>query len=192
MKTNRRNVTIAMLVATFLAAIEVTIVSTAMPRIVSDLGGLKLISWVFAIYLLTTSVTTPIYGKLADLFGRKVIFTFGTAVFLLGSALCGLAQSMEQLIVYRAIQGIGAGAVLPVTFTIIGDIYSFEERAKIQGLFSSVWGISGIVGPLVGGFFVDVLSWHWIFFVNIPFGIIAVIMVWMYLNESFEKEKTAY
>ncbi|MCI1694553.1 MDR family MFS transporter [Aneurinibacillus aneurinilyticus] len=189
MKTNRRNVTIAMLVATFLAAIEVTIVSTAMPRIVSDLGGLKLISWVFAIYLLTTSVTTPIYGKLADLFGRKVIFTFGTAVFLLGSALCGLAQSMEQLIVYRAIQGIGAGAVLPVTFTIIGDIYSFEERAKIQGLFSSVWGISGIVGPLVGGFFVDVLSWHWIFFVNIPFGIIAVIMVWMYLNESFEKKK---
>ncbi|MMZ50793.1 Multidrug resistance protein 3 [compost metagenome] len=189
MKTNRRNVTIAMLVATFLAAIEVTIVSTAMPRIVSDLGGLKLISWVFAIYLLTTSVTTPIYGKLADLFGRKIIFTFGTVVFLLGSVLCGLSQSMEQLILYRAIQGIGAGAVLPVTFTIIGDIYSFEERAKIQGLFSSVWGISGIIGPLVGGFFVDVLSWHWIFFVNIPFGIIAVVLVWMYLNESFEKKK---
>lgn len=189
MKTNRRNVTIAMLVATFLAAIEVTIVSTAMPRIVSDLGGLTLISWVFAVYLLTMSVTTPIYGKLADLFGRKIIFTFGTVVFLLGSALCGLAQSMEQLIFYRAIQGIGAGAVLPVTFTIIGDIYSFEERAKIQGWFSSVWGISGIVGPLVGGFFVDVISWHWIFFINVPFGIIAVVMLWIYLDESFEKKK---
>ncbi|MFT9849092.1 MDR family MFS transporter [Aneurinibacillus sp. REN35] len=189
MKTNRKNVTIAMLVATFLAAIEVTIVSTAMPRIVSDLGGLELISWVFAIYLLTTSVTTPIYGKLADLFGRKIIFTVGTVVFLLGSALCGLAQSMEALIFYRAIQGIGAGAVLPVTFTIIGDIYSFEERAKIQGWFSSVWGISGIVGPLVGGFFVDVLSWHWIFFVNVPFGLIAIVMLWLSLDESFEKKK---
>ncbi|MED0675557.1 MDR family MFS transporter [Aneurinibacillus thermoaerophilus] len=189
MKTNRRNVTIAMLVATFLAAIEVTIVSTAIPRIVSDLGGITLTSWVFAVYLLTTSVTTPIYGKLADLFGRKVIFTIGTAFFLLGSMLCGLAQSMEQLILFRAIQGIGAGAVLPVTFTIIGDIYSFEERAKIQGWFSSIWGISGIVGPLVGGFFVDVLSWHWIFFINVPFGIVAVIMLWLYLHESFEKNK---
>lgn len=188
-QTNRRNVTIAMMVATFLAAIEVTIVSTAMPRIASDLGGLELISWVYAVYLLTTAVTTPIYGKLADLFGRKIIFTVGAIVFLVGSMLCGLAQSMEQLIWFRALQGIGAGAVLPVTFTIIGDIYTFEERAKIQGWFSSIWGISGIVGPLVGGFFVDTLSWHWIFFINVPFGIISVIMLWMYLEESFEKKK---
>ncbi|WCN38287.1 MDR family MFS transporter [Aneurinibacillus uraniidurans] len=186
---NRRNVTIAMMVATFLAAIEVTIVSTAMPRIASDLGGLELISWVYAVYLLTTAVTTPIYGKLADLFGRKIIFTIGAIVFLIGSMLCGLANSMEQLILFRALQGIGAGAVLPVTFTIIGDIYTFEERAKIQGWFSSIWGISGIVGPLVGGFFVDQLSWHWIFFINVPFGIISIIMLWMYLEESFEKKK---
>ncbi|WP_047150399.1 MDR family MFS transporter [Aneurinibacillus tyrosinisolvens] len=189
MKTNRRIVTIAMMVATFLAAIEVTIVSTAMPRIVSDLGGIKLISWVFAIYLLTSTVTTPIYGKLADLFGRKIIFTIGTIIFLIGSMLCGMAQSMDQLIWFRALQGIGAGAVLPVTFTIIGDIYSFEERAKIQGLFSAIWGIAGIAGPLVGGFFVDVISWHWIFYINVPFGIIAMIMVWVSLKENFEKRK---
>ena len=188
-QTNRRNVTIAMMVATFLAAIEVTIVSTAMPRIASDLGGLELISWVYAVYLLTTAVTTPIYGKLADLFGRKIVFTIGAIVFLIGSMLCGLAQSMEQLIWFRALQGIGAGAVLPVTFTIIGDIYTFEERAKIQGWFSSIWGISGIIGPLVGGFFVDTLSWHWIFFINVPFGIISIVMLWMYLQESFEKKK---
>ncbi|WCK55662.1 MDR family MFS transporter [Aneurinibacillus sp. Ricciae_BoGa-3] len=188
-KTNRRNVTIAMMVATFLAAIEVTIVSTAMPRIVSDLGGIKLISWVFAVYLLTTSVTTPIYGKLSDLFGRKIIFAIGTILFLVGSMLCGLSQSMQQLIWFRAIQGIGAGAVLPATFTIIGDIYSFEERAKIQGFFSSIWGIAGIVGPLVGGFFVDQISWHWIFYINVPFGVIALIMVWINLDEKFEKKK---
>lgn len=189
MQTNRLNVTIAMMVATFLAAIEVTIVSTAMPRIVSDLGGIKLISWVFAIYLLTTAVTTPIYGKLSDLFGRKIIFTIGTVLFLIGSMLSGLSQSMEQLILFRALQGLGAGAVLPVTFTIIGDMYSFEERAKIQGFFSGVWGVAGIIGPLVGGFFVDTLSWRWIFYINVPVGLVSIVLVWIYLHESFEKKK---
>ncbi len=189
MRSNRRNVTIAMLTATFLAAIEVSIVGTAMPTIVSDLGGVRLISWVFAIYLLTTAVTTPIYGKLADLFGRKIVFIVGTVLFLIGSMLCGLAQTMEQLIWFRAFQGIGAGAVLPVTFTIIGDIYTHEERARIQGLFSSVWGVSGIVGPLVGGFFVDWLSWRWIFYINVPFGLASILMIQLFLKENFEKKK---
>jgi EmrB/QacA subfamily drug resistance transporter len=187
--SNRRNVTIALMVAMFLAAIEVTIVSTAMPTIVSDLGGIKLISWVYAAYLLTSAVTTPIYGKLADLFGRKVIFIVGTVIFLLGSALSGLATSMEQLIWFRAFQGIGAGAVLPVTFTIIGDIYSFEERGKVQGLFSAIWGISGILGPLAGGFLVDYVSWRWIFYINLPFGLASIAMISIFLKEQFEKKK---
>ncbi|TCS92853.1 MDR family MFS transporter [Hazenella coriacea] len=184
MQTNRRQVTIAMIIATFLASIEVTIVSTAMPRIVSDLGGIQLISWVFAIYLLTSAVTTPIYGKLADLFGRKIIFTVGTVLFLAGSMLSGLSQTMTQLILFRALQGIGAGAILPTTSTIIGDIYPYEQRAKIQGLFSAIWGLSGIIGPLVGGFLVDFVTWRWIFYLNIPFGLIAVVMLWIFLKED--------
>lgn len=188
-KTKRRNVTIALMVATFLAAIEGTIVSTAMPTIVSDLGGIKLISWVFAAYLLTSAITTPIYGKLADLYGRKIIFTIGTTIFLIGSMMSGAAHTMTELICFRALQGIGAGAVLPTTFTIIGDIYSFEERAKIQGLFSAIWGISGILGPLAGGSLVDNISWRWIFYFNLPFGIASIIMIWIFLQENFEKKK---
>ncbi|SEN65589.1 MDR family MFS transporter [Lihuaxuella thermophila] len=195
MQTNRKQVTLATMIATFLAAIEVTIVSTAMPRIVSELGGLQLISWVFAVYLLTSTVTTPIYGKLADLFGRKVVFTFGAVLFLLGSMLSGLSQNMHQLIWFRALQGIGAGAIMPVTFTIIGDIYPYEERAKVQGLFSSIWGLSGIIGPLVGGFLVDYVSWRWIFYLNVPFGLVSVALLWMFLKEenaSREKRNIDY
>ncbi|OFW78684.1 MAG: MFS transporter [Alicyclobacillus sp. RIFOXYA1_FULL_53_8] len=187
--TNRRNVTIAVMVATFLTAMDNTVVSTAMPTIVSELGGISLFSWVFAVYLLTTAVTTPIWGKLADLFGRKIIFTIGTALFLLGSMLSGMAQSMDQLIWFRAFQGIGAGAVFPITLTIIGDLYSYEERARIQGLFSAVWGISGIIGPLVGGFFVDYLSWRWIFYINVPVGLASMVLVWIFLNEQFAKQR---
>ncbi|MEW9673229.1 MDR family MFS transporter [Ammoniphilus sp. 3BR4] len=184
MNTYQRKIITALLIATFLSAIEVTIVSTAMPVIVDRLGGLELISWVFAVYLLTSAVSTPIFGKLADLFGRKVIFMTGVTLFLIGSILCGLSQSMEQLIVYRAIQGVGAGALMPVTFTIIGDVFSFEQRAKVQGLISSMWGIAGIFGPLVGGFFVDYMSWHWIFFINIPFGVISMFLISKYFKEQ--------
>jgi EmrB/QacA subfamily drug resistance transporter len=189
MITNRKNVTIAMLLAIFLAAIEVTIVSTAMPTIVEDLGGIKLIGWVFSAYLLTSAVTTLIYGKLADLFGRRLIFTIGTSIFLVGSMLSGLSQTMVQLIIFRTIQGMGAGAILPIANTVVGDIYSVEERGKMQGIFSGVWGIAGIIGPLVGGFFVEYLTWHWIFFINVPFGILSIVMVWLFLHESFEKRK---
>jgi len=188
-RTNRRYVTFGILVATFLAAIEGTIVSTAMPTIVGELGGLGLISWVVSMYLLTSAVTTPIYGKMADLYGRKIVFAVGTLLFLLGSMLSGLAQTMEQLIWFRAFQGLGAGGILTMTFTIIGDIYPHEERGKVQGWMSGVWGIAGIFGPLTGGFLVDYVSWRWIFYMNLPFGILSLLLIWLFLQETFEKKK---
>jgi EmrB/QacA subfamily drug resistance transporter len=187
-KTNRLMVTLGLLAALFVGALDATVVSTAMPSIMSDLNGLNLISWVFSIYTLTTCVTTPIFGKLADLFGRKSVFTVGLVLFVLGSILCGAAQSMPQLIWFRALQGIGAGALTPVTFTIIGDLYPGEQRAKVQGIFASVWSVAGLLGPLVGGYFVDQISWRWIFYMNIPIGIIAFGMVFGFLHESFEKK----
>lgn len=188
-QTNTRVVTWALLVATFLTAIEGTVVSTAVPKIVSDLRGIELMNWVFAVYLLISAVTVPVFGKLSDLFGRKKVFMIGTIIFLVGSSLCGLAQTMEQLIWFRALQGIGAGAIMPVTSTIMADIYPYEKRAKMIGMISTVWAVAGIAGPLVGGFFVDQMTWHWIFYMNIPFGIIAMIMIGLSLHEKINKKK---
>ncbi|MGJ9383716.1 MDR family MFS transporter [Salipaludibacillus sp. CF4.18] len=185
----QRKIVIALLIATFLSAIEVTVISTAMPSIAKDLGGFDLISWVFAIYLLTYAVTTPIFGKLADIFGRKRIFITGASLFLIGSALCGLAQSMEQLIIYRALQGVGAGALLPMTFTIVGDVFKYEQRAKAQALIGSIWGVAGVFGPLVGGFFVDFFTWHWIFYINIPFALVSMYLIGKNLEEKIDKRK---
>jgi len=187
--TQRKMVTIAMLVSILLVAIDTTIVTTAMPHIVQQLSGLNLLSWVFAIYLLTSSVTAPIYGKLADLFGRKSIFIFGISLFVIGSMVSGMAQTMYQLVLFRGFQGLGAGAVLPLTFTIIADLYAGEERAKMQGVFSSVWGVAGLLGPLVGGLFVDHISWRWIFYINVPIGIVAIFLVSSFLHET-KLEKT--
>ncbi|HSJ37266.1 MAG TPA: MDR family MFS transporter [Planococcus sp. (in: firmicutes)] len=181
--TNRPLVLASVMLAMFVGAVEATIVATAMPSIAADLGGFSKYSWVFSAYLLMTTVTVLIYGKLSDIFGRKPIFTFGILLFLFGSLMCGLASSMDQLIIYRLIQGMGAGAVLPIATTIVGDIYSAEERAKIQGYLSSVWGISAVSGPAIGGILVATVGWEYVFWVNIPLGILALAGVLMFLKE---------
>ncbi|MFE8703501.1 MDR family MFS transporter [Cytobacillus sp. FJAT-54145] len=188
-KTKRPFVLAAVMLAMFMAAIEATIVATAMPAIVGDLGGFSQYSWVFSAYLLMNAVTVLIYGKLSDLFGRKPIITFGIIIFLVGSILCGFAESMTMLIIFRFIQGFGAGAVMPIASTIVGDIYTKEERAKIQGYLSSVWGISAVMGPALGGLLVEFVSWRYVFWINIPLGILAIIVLWMYLHEDVEKKK---
>ncbi|MFD1549956.1 MDR family MFS transporter [Levilactobacillus fuyuanensis] len=182
-KTNVLAVTIAIYVATFVSAIEGTIVSTALPTIVGNLHGVALMNWVFSIYLLATAMVTPIYGKLADVIGRKPVMQFGLGVFIVGSAMSGLANSMPVLIFWRAIQGIGAGALLPVSMTIIADIYSMEKRAKILGITNSAWGIAAVLAPLLGGIIIDKLSWHWIFFINVPIGLITMVLFQLYLHE---------
>lgn len=184
--TNRRLVTIAVTVATFLAAMDTMVVGTAMPTIIGALGGLALYSWVFSAYLLTSTITVPIYGKLADLYGRKPMFILGSAVFLVGSALSGTSQNMEQLIVFRALQGVGAGAVIPITLVIIGDIFPLEQRAKMTGLFSGIWGVSSVLGPALGGFITDYLGWRWVFYINLPVGTAAIILLWLTLHEHIE------
>ncbi len=173
----------AMMLANFMAAVEATIVATAIPTIVSTLGGFSLFSWVFSAFLLTQGVTIPLYGKLSDLYGRKKVFSYGVLIFLFGSALCGFADNMYMLITFRAIQGIGAGAVLPISQTIIGDIYNLEERARIQGYLSSVWGFAAIIGPAIGGIIVQNISWSWVFFINIPIGFICILVVYLYFYE---------
>lgn len=189
-KSLKRNYILAgLLLSTFLAAIEGTVIGPAGPRIVGDLGGVALLSWVFTAYLLTMAVSTPIFGKMSDLYGRKPVFIIGSLLFLAGSLLSGLSQSMEQLIMFRAVQGIGAGALIPVTFTIIGDIYSIEERAKVQALISSVWGISSLVGPLLGGYVVDYFNWRWVFGFNVPFGLLSLLFIMKFLQENIEKRK---
>jgi EmrB/QacA subfamily drug resistance transporter len=179
----RRLVLAACMAASFMAAVEATIVATAMPTIVADLGGFALFGWVFSAYLLTQAVTIPIYGRLADLFGRKRVFYVGAAIFLLGSTLSGFAPSMLALVIFRTLQGTGAGAIIPVTQTIIGDIYAPAERAKMQGWISSVWGISAVAGPVLGAFIVSHLGWPLIFWVNLPVGAIAVAMLAVFLRE---------
>jgi EmrB/QacA subfamily drug resistance transporter len=176
-------VTIGVMTGMLLAALEATVVGTAMPTIVAALGGLAHYSWVFSAYLLTSTVTVPVWGKLSDLFGRRRLFQIGVFVFLVGSAACGFAQTMPQLIVARAFQGLGAGALVPLAMTIIGDIFTLEERAKMQGLFSGVWGISSVFGPLVGGFITDQLSWRWVFLINLPVGIAAAVIIGIALKE---------
>src|SRR5665213_977686 len=173
----------ACMMAVFMAAVEVTIVATAMPTIVSDLGGAHLFSWVFAAYLLTQAVTIPIYGRLADIYGRKRVFFAGVGLFLVSSIACGFAWGMLPLILFRMLQGFGAGAIQPIASTIIGDIYTPAERARIQGLLSSVWGVAAIIGPVLGAFIVEHLSWPLIFWINLPVGALAVGMLAVFLKE---------
>jgi EmrB/QacA subfamily drug resistance transporter len=184
----RQLVTVALVSGMFLAALEATGVATAMPTAVSELGGVSRYSWAFSAYLLTSTTTVPLFGKLADLHGRLRIYHVSVIIFLLGSALCGAAQTFEQLVIFRAIQGIGAGGVMPISVTLVGDIYTLEERGRIQGVFSAVWGIASLVGPIVGGLVTDMLSWRWIFYFTIPFGIISAIMLQMFLREPLRRK----
>lgn len=167
----------------FLAALEATAVGTAMPTAVAELGGVARYSWVFSAYLLTSTTTVPLFGKLADLYGRRRIYIIATLLFMGGAALCGTAGSFEALIFYRAVQGLGAGGVMPVAITLIGDIYPLEERGKIQGMFSAVWGVSSLVGPAAGGLITDLLTWRWVFYLNIPFGLASLLMLQLWLRE---------
>src|SRR3954451_4896166 len=172
-----------------LVAIASTILATAVPAVVDDLGGFTSFPWLFSIYLLAQAVAVPIYGKVADLYGRKPVMLLGIGLFVLGSLLCGLAWSMPALIVFRLVQGLGAGAVQPMAMTIVGDIYSLAERAKVQGYLASVWAIASVVGPTLGGVFADYLTWRWIFLVNLPLGAAAGWVMWRRYDETVEKRK---
>jgi EmrB/QacA subfamily drug resistance transporter len=177
---SRRDIILTMagvLMVMLLASLDQTIVSTAMPRVIADLQGFNQYTWVSTAYLLTSTVMVPIYGKLSDLFGRKPIFLFGVVVFLLGSALSGASQSMDQLIAFRALQGIGAGALMPIAIAIIGDLFTPRERGKWQGLTGAVWGFSAIIGPTLGGWITENTSWRWVFYVNLPIGIAAMLVL---------------
>ena len=172
------------MLSTGLVAIDSTIIATAVPSVVASIGGFTSFPWLFSVYVLAQAVSVPVYGKLADLFGRKPVMLFGIGLFLLGSVLCGVAWSMGALIAFRVVQGLGAGAVAPMTMTIAGDIYTIEERAKAQGYLASVWAISSVLGPTLGGVFSEYVSWRWIFFVNIPICLLAATMIYPQLHRN--------
>jgi EmrB/QacA subfamily drug resistance transporter len=185
----RKLVTVALIAGMFLAAFEATAVATAMPTAVADLGGVSRYSWAFSAYLLTSTTTVPLFGKLADLYGRLRIYLIATVIFLAGSILCGAAGDFNQLVLFRALQGIGAGGVMPISVTLIGDIYTLEERGRMQGVFSATWGIASLIGPILGGLVTDVWSWRGVFYFSVPFGIISMVMLQMYLREPAVKRE---
>ncbi|HKY08145.1 MAG TPA: MDR family MFS transporter [Candidatus Binatia bacterium] len=183
--TRKRNLAVAgVMLVIFLFAIDATIVSTAMPTIVAKLGGLELYSWVFSIYMLTSALTTPLFGKLSDLYSRRRLMLVGIGLFVVGSTLCGAAQSMEALIVFRAVQGLGGGAIYALSFIVVGVLFSAEERGKMQGIISGIWGVASVLGPLAGGLIVELWNWRWAFFVNLPLTAIAVGLIVVGLKES--------
>jgi EmrB/QacA subfamily drug resistance transporter len=187
LRSKRGPILLAVMLSVGLVAIDATILATAVPSIVDDLGGFAHFPWLFSIYLLAQAVSVPIFGKLSDLVGRKPIMLVGVGLFVAGSILCGFAWSMPALIAFRALQGLGAGSVQPMAMTIIGDIYSVAERAKVQGYVASVWAMSSVVGPTLGGLFVDFLNWRWIFFVNVPLGAFAAWTLIRRFSESVER-----
>lgn len=188
-RSERGPVLVALMVTTGLVAIDATVLATAIPSIVSDLGGFNQFPWLFSIYLLGQAVTTPIYAKLADLFGRKPIILFGVGMFLVGSVLCGLAWSMPALIAFRVVQGLGAGAILPMASTILGDIYSVAERARVQGYLASVWAMSSVLGPVLGGVLSQLGIWRFIFFVNLPVGLVGGWLLIRFFHERIERRR---
>jgi len=188
-------VTIGIMFSLFLASMESTVVATAMPTIVGQLGGLEHYSWVFSAFMLASTTSVPLYGKLSDIYGRRRIYVIAMALFLIGSVMSGLANSMPQLIFARALQGLGAGGIQPLAFILIGEMFSLQQRAKMQGFFSGVWGFSSIAGPLLGGFIVDKFSWHWVFYINVLPGLLAAALVafgWQEQAHSHERPKVDY
>jgi EmrB/QacA subfamily drug resistance transporter len=178
-----------LVITTLISALDANIMQTASPTIVKQLGGMHLFAWIFVVYMLASTVTVPLYGKLSDMYGRKRLLMIAVALFTLGSILCGFADSMITLIVFRGVQGLGAGGMVPLSMIIVGDLFSIEKRGKIQAVFSSIWAISSIIGPVLGSFFVETLTWRWIFFINIPIGIATVLCLIPY-KEQTEFKKT--
>jgi len=172
------------MLAIFLAAIESTVVALAMPTVVASLGGVRYYSWVFSGYLLTQTVTMPLWGRLSDIYGRRAMYLTGLATFLVGSALSGAAHDMVQLIVFRMIQGLGAGSLTTLGYTLVGELFGLERRAKMQGYLSGVWGVASMVGPPVGGLLTDFVSWRWVFYMNLPFGVVAMALIWAALRHE--------
>jgi EmrB/QacA subfamily drug resistance transporter len=186
-----RLIFLALMLVLLLASLDQTIVSTALPTIVGDLGGISHLSWVVTAYLLSATIAGPLYGKLGDLYGRKLVLQVAIVLFLIGSALCGLSQNMAELIGFRTLQGLGAGGLMVVTFAVIGDVIPPRERGKYQGYFGAVFGFSTVVGPLLGGFFVDNLSWRWIFYVNLPIGAVALAVIGLAFHTSIDRRRHA-
>src|SRR3954447_8566231 len=189
LRSERGPVLAAVMLSTALIAVDATIIATAVPSIVRDIGGFAEFPWLFSIYLLAQAGSVPIYGKLSDLFGRKPVILWGIGLFLIGSVMCGAAWNVWLLIAFRVVQGLGAGAIMPTTITIVGDLYSVQERAKVQGYIASVWGISSVVGPTLGGVFAEYVSWRWIFFVNIPLCVFAATMIVRRFTEKLDRSR---
>ena len=187
-ESNRRLLLIGLFLALFFSSLDQTVVGTAMPRIIGELGGLSIMTWVTTSYMLTSTTAVPIAGKLADLYGRRIIYVTGITIFIVGSALCGISSTMTQLIVFRGIQGIGGGIMMPLAMTIVGDIFPPEERGKWQGFMGALFGLSSVVGPTIGGWIVDYSSWQWVFYINLPIGIVAAFTI--YLGLRGEKRLT--
>lgn len=179
-------VTLGLMIGSFLGSMEATVVATAMPTIVGQLGGLSIYGWAFSIYVLASSAGIPVTGKLSDMFGRRIVYAWSMALFLIASLLCSLAPTMYWLIVFRGLQGLGAAGLLPLAIIMVGDMFTFTERARVQAIFSGVWGVSSIAGPLFGGFLVDKIGWPSVFYVNIPFGFLSAWLVWHYWVDQHE------
>src|SRR5438876_11143799 len=177
----RTQIVVAVMLGLFLAALDQTVVRTALPRIVTDLHGNDLYTWAVTVYLLTATISGPIYGKLSDLFGRRPIVIWAVSLFLISSVLAGLSQEMWQMILFRGLQGLGGGAIFPVSLAVVADLYTPAERGKYLGLFGAVFGLSSLVGPAIGGVITDTWSWHWIFFVNVPIGLLSLVILWIVL-----------
>jgi EmrB/QacA subfamily drug resistance transporter len=188
-QTNRALTVIGLILTLAMGALEATVVATAMPTVIGDLGGIHYYAWITNAYLIASSVTVPICGKLSDIYGRKPLILFGISIFLLGSVASGAAQTMAQLVVFRAIQGLGAGAMQTMALTIVGDIFDLKERSRMQGVFGAAWGFFGLTGPMLGGLIVHYLSWRWVFYINLPFGVAAMALLTSSFVERIDKRR---